>query len=214
MEELIRHAQKEKYCREIETLMANPSASMEKSCALYKLSPKLDVKKILRIRGRIQNHTISINIREPIIMPRDHLITKLIILDYHRRYQHGNSETVVNELRQQYHISKIRPLVKLVVRDCQLCRAKKAKPVIPEMGDLPDGRSAVNQKPFTYTGVDCFGPFHVTVGRRKEKRWGMLFTCLTIRAVHIEIVQTLDRDSYVMAIRNNGTNFVAAAKEF
>jgi len=66
----------------------------------------------------------------------------------------------------------------------------------------------------------------VTVGRRKEKRWGVIFTCLTVRAVHLEIAHSLDASSCIMCIRNffnrrgtpreiftdNGTNFKASEK--
>ena len=65
------------------------------------------------------------------------------------------------------------------------------------------------------------------IGRRQEKRWCCLFTCLTIRAVHIEVVPKLDSDSCLNAIArfiarrgkprtiisDNGTNFVGANKE-
>lgn len=82
-------------------------------------------------------------------------------------------------------------------------------------------------KPFSYVGVDFFGPFLVTVGRRSEKRYGAVFTCLTIRAVHVEMVYSLNMSSCVTAIKNfiarrgmpvqiysdNGTNLKAAEKE-
>ena len=59
------------------------------------------------------------------------------------------------------------------------------------------------------------------------KRYGCLFTCLKIRAVHIEVVHSLDADSFInalqrfiarrgqvkMLISDNGTNFVGASKE-
>ena len=34
-----------------------------------------------------------------------------------------------------------------------------------------------------------------------EKRWAPLFTCLTVRAIHIEMVNTLNADSAIMALR-------------
>jgi len=94
------------------------------------------------------------------------------------------------------------------------------------MSPLPLARIASFERPFTYVGVDYFGPMMVTVGRHKEKRWGVLFTCLTLRAVHIEVSNSLDTNSCVMALRNfiarrgtpkeiysdNGTNFKATAK--
>lgn len=100
------------------------------------------------------------------------------------------------------------------------CSSLKA-PQNPIMAQLPMARLAAFKKPFTYVGVDYFGPIIVTVGRRLEKRWGVLFTCLTIRAIHIEIAHSLSTDSCIMAIRNfiarrgqpvafysdNGTNF-------
>ena len=54
------------------------------------------------------------------------------------------------------------------------------------MADLPNSRLGYQQPPFTNTGVDYFGPMLVRHGRKTEKRYGMVFTCLTTRAVHLE----------------------------
>lgn len=59
------------------------------------------------------------------------------------------------------------------------------------------------------------------------KRYGCLFTCLCIRAIHIEAVNSLEADSFIQALQrfisrrglpqmirsDNGTNFVGACKE-
>ncbi|XP_042204306.1 uncharacterized protein LOC121853981, partial [Homarus americanus] len=45
---------------------------------------------------------------------------------------------------------------------------------------------------FAYTEVDCFGPFIVKQGRKQMKRWGCLFTCLTTRAIHLDLLSALD----------------------
>ena len=95
------------------------------------------------------------------------------------------------------------------------------------MSDLPKERLVYQSPPFTNTGVDCFGPFYVTVRRTTQKRWGFLFTCLTTRAVHVEIVTSMDTSSCVMGVErfvsrrgtpamiwsDNGTNFIGAEKE-
>ena len=76
-------------------------------------------------------------------------------------------------------------------------------------------------------GVDCFGPIMVRRGRTDVKRYGVLFTCLSMRAVHIEIAHSLDTDSFIHAMRrfigrrgqpveirsDNGSNFVGGENE-
>ena len=73
-----------------------------------------------------------------------------------------------------------------------------------------------------------FGPFLVKRGRSQEKRYGLIFTCLVIRAVHIEVLSSLDLDAFINAVFrfcskrrsrpaiircNNGTNFVGGSRE-
>lgn len=105
------------------------------------------------------------------------------------------------------------------------CKALSARPMEQQMADVPEIRS-VTGKVFENTGTDCFGPFTVRVGRSDHKRWGVLFTCMVTRAVHIEIVTTMETTSYVNALRrficrrgpvktilsDNGTNLVGAEK--
>ena len=76
-------------------------------------------------------------------------------------------------------------------------------------------------------GVDCFDPIMVRLGRTDVKRYGVLFTCLSTRAVHIEIVHSLDTVSFIHAMRrfvgrrgqpveihsDNGSNFVGGENE-
>lgn len=81
-------------------------------------------------------------------------------------------------------------------------------------------------RPFTYTGLDFFGPLTVKIGRSTAKRWVAVFTCLTIRAVHVEVAHNLSTDSCIKCIRrficrrgspaeiytDNGTNFQGAER--
>ena len=95
------------------------------------------------------------------------------------------------------------------------------------MSDLPIDRVTPSQPPFTCVGVDCLGPFFVRRGRSEVKRYGVLFTCLAIRAVDVEVVHSLDTGSFINALirfiarrgqpkeirSDNGSNFVCGERE-
>ncbi len=70
------------------------------------------------------------------------------------------------------------------------------------MTALPSARLQLFQPAFAFTGVDYFDSIEVKILRRTVKRWGCLFTCLTTRAVHLEMAYTLDADSFICAFEN------------
>lgn len=55
------------------------------------------------------------------------------------------------------------------------------------MADLPSERLVKDLPPFSNVGLDYFGPFEVRKGRGTAKRHGVLFTCMTSHAVHLEV---------------------------
>ena len=58
-----------------------------------------------------------------------------------------------------------------------------------------------DKPPFSFVGIDNFGPIIVKAGRTHLKRYGCLFTCLTTRAVHLEIAHSLTADSFIAAFK-------------
>ena len=94
------------------------------------------------------------------------------------------------------------------------------------MADLPKERLTSGDPPFSHVGVDYFGPLYVRQARSTVKRYWWLFSCLVTRAVHIEVVHSLDTDGFINALRrfinlrgnpttiysDNGTNFRAGEK--
>lgn len=146
---------------------------------------------------------------------------------YHVRSAHENTETVVNELRQVYWILRLRSTIHSVVHKCEVCRLNRAKTFNPPMGNLPSARLAHHRRPFTFVGLDYFGPIQVSICRRREKRYVALYTCLVVRAIHLEVVSSLSADSAIMSLRrfiarrgtpseihsDNGMAFVGANRE-
>ncbi|XP_055589277.1 uncharacterized protein LOC129741562 [Uranotaenia lowii] len=228
--------QKEVYFQELSALLeksqsgskTRTQSTLNRNSKLFRLSPFLDERGIIRLESRIIAASyVSFDTKFPIILPKEHVVTRLMLEALHKRYLHANGETVVNECRQRFHIPNLRSLVRKVSRSCPQCKIKKAKPTTPRMAALPEARLQAFVRPFTHIGLDYFGPLNVRVGRSVVKRWVALFTCLTIRAVHLEIVHSLTTESCKMAIRrfivchgspleiysDNGTNFVGASNE-
>jgi len=165
--------------------------------------------------------------RHPIILPKGHHIVKLIIKYYHHISGHSGLEYTLALIRQRYWIINARSTVRSVLNECFSCRKHQAPTSQQKIANLPEDRITPSKPPFTYTGLDCFGPFEVRRGRTNVKRYGVIFTCLTLRAVHIEVANSLDTESFINALRqfiarrgqpeeirsDNGGDFVRGERE-
>lgn len=223
---LIQYVQATSFSTEIRAIKeSNP---IEKQSCLYKLTPYIDDAGTMRVYGRLDAAScMPYSARHPVILPHDHEYTVLVVKHFHNVMRHQNEEATICRIRQEFWVVRLRQLLRGVIAKCQTCRIRNAQPAPPLMGSLPEDRVTSNVRPFTYTGLDYFGPVTVTIGRRTEKRWVALFTCLTIRAVHLELSHDLSTDSCIIVIRNfinrrgvpkrlrsdNGTNFIGADAE-
>ena len=211
-------------CKETEKMATkNPT---KKSGNIYKLDPILD-NGLIRVGGRLHQAPIEDDAKHPVILPRKHHITKLIINHYHRASGHSGVEYTLSLIREKYWIVGARSNVRNIVNTCFSCRRRQAPVMQQKMASLPQDRVTPSKPPLTYVGVDLFGPFTVRRGRTTAKRYGALFTCLSIRAVHLEIVHSIDTESFINALRrfiarrgrpeeirsDNGGNFVKGKKE-
>ena len=191
---LWRSAQQEAYPDEVKVLKSSMEVPrtqqkcVEKNSLLYKLLPMIDEHGVIRMNSRLcAAEFLPYDTRYPIILPKDSYITRLVADWYHRNYKHANDEKVINEIRQKFHILKLRGQLSFVKKNCSWCRVYKALPKAPQMAPLPPERLTPFVRPFSYVGIDYLGPYLVKIGRASVKRWVALFTCLTIRAIHLEV---------------------------
>ncbi|XP_056430806.1 uncharacterized protein LOC130369492 [Hyla sarda] len=205
---------------------------LPKHSRLTKLSPFIDQYGLLRVGGRLSYATLSDEEKQPVIIPHDHYIATLIIRYYHSQTVHQGRHITEGAIRAAgFWILGGKRLVSAIIHKCVVCRKLRGRFESQKMAELPKDR--VNpEPPFTSVGVDVFGPWEVVTRRTRggsadSKRWAVLFTCLSIRAVHIELIESMSASSFINALRrffsvrgpaklirsDRGTNFVGACKE-
>ena len=225
---LVRVAQYEEFTTEFKALQAKkPIPQMSK---LLALNPVLDESEIIRSQSRLQYAaSVAWETATPIILPKQHHITELIIRDVHEQSHHTGVNHTLNILSKKYWIISSREVIKSVIQKCIVCKKRKAKTGQQIMSPLPQYRTGKSMKAFNLSSVDYAGPFLTKQGRGKSraKRYLCLFTCMEIRAVHLEISFNLDTDSFLNAFfrfvsrrglpsemwSDNGTNFVGGVNE-
>ncbi|XP_069105811.1 uncharacterized protein [Argopecten irradians] len=183
---IFRYMQQQTFGEELSVLKSSRGKISKKS-RIYALEPALERDGLLHVGGRLLSAPIADSAQHPVILPRDHYVTKLIVRHTHEiESRHSGREHVLSVLRQRYWIPKCRPLINAILRNCVTCTRLRAVSGSQKMAGLPPDRVRPGQAPFTSVGIDCFGPFYVKRGRSQEKRYGCIFTCLAMRAVHIE----------------------------
>ena len=198
-----------------------------KSSHLYKLEPYADSEDLLRVGVRLTHAPISDEAKNQLLMSSRSHIALLIVRDAHEKAKHSGTEYVLAILREKYWIVGARSLIKSFINRCVVCKVLYSMPKAQRMADLLQDRLAAGSPPFTNVGIDVFGPFYVKKGRTQEKRYGLIFTCLVLRAIHIEVLSSLDSDAFINAIIrfsskrakpvmircDNGTNFIGGSRE-
>ena len=171
------------------------------SGSIYKLRPWLDKRGIFRVGGRLEYAPINFQAKHQILLPSNHHLSGLIIMEHHELVGYFGQEYVLASLRQRFWIVKGRATVRRVIGRCLTCRRQNAVRGQQLMASLPEDRLTPDQPRFASVGIDFFVPFYVKQRRSIVKHYGCLFTCLTIRAAHIEATESLDTDSYVNELR-------------
>lgn len=226
---IIKAAQKRSFETEYSALSSGKPLPM--SSKLLALKPRLDEDGVMRSDGRLENaEYLPYDVKYPIILPRKEWETKLIVRWCHQQGNHtaGTNQTLAM-LSSRFWLMQGREEIRECEGECYECRKRRAKAAQQVMAPLPKIRLKMPLRAFARTAVDFGGPF-ITIqgrGRRRTKRYLCLFTCLTSRAVHLEIAYGLDTDSFLNAfcrmasrrglpeemISDNGTNFVGANRE-
>lgn len=223
---IIRFCQQQRFGEEVATLSSG-KGSVSRHSSIYRLDPYLDDKGLLRVGGRLTKGSLPEEIKHPFVLAKDQHVASLILKHIHQQLGHSGRNHTLSTLRRRYWITKANSAVRKVIAECNFCRKYHGKALEQKMADLLKERILPDNPPFTNVGVDYFGPIEVKRGRGTAKRYGVIFTCLASRAVHLEVASSLNTDACINALRrfvsrrgqvahiqsDNGTNFVGADRE-
>ncbi|XP_071819881.1 uncharacterized protein [Apostichopus japonicus] len=224
---VVKFVQNQAFPDEIAYLRDNSKGgSVKKRSPIYKLDPRYK-DGVLRVGGRLSRSAMPECEKHQYILPKKSIVSEMIMREIHTQLHHGGRALTLSHLRRKYWVVSAHALVRKCINQCVTCRRLRAKAGEQKMADLPTSRITPDEPPFTRVGVDFFGPFNVKQGRSLVKRYGVVFTCFAIRAVHLEVAHALDTDSCINALRrfiarrgqvgeiwsDNGTNLVATDRE-
>ena len=193
---LFKHTQKEHYLLEIQNL--EKGECVPRTSSILRLSPFIDGDGLLRVKGRLQLSPLTYEEKHPIILPYCHL-SLLLTRFQHVFLKHAGVESLVSNLRCSYWIVKGRRLAKTVKRYCVPCQKQDADACNRPPAPLPALR-VQEAAAFTITGLDYAGPVYCA-DDPGSKKYILLCTCAVVRAVHLEITDSMSLPDFILAIR-------------
>ncbi|XP_033752106.1 uncharacterized protein LOC117335931 [Pecten maximus] len=227
---VVKEVQKEAYPEELNSLERDQL--LPNGSSILSLNAFLDQDGILRVGGRLNQSHVQQNEMNPIIIPGKHHVALLLVRLFHEQVKHQGRNFTEGAVRTAgYWITGCKRLVSTVLHACVKCRKLRGKLEHQLMADIPSDRLQPGP-PFTNVGVDTFGPWQIVSrrtrgGSAQAKRWAIMFTCLTTRAIHIEVIEELSSSSFINAFRrftavrghvkqirsDRGTNFIGAVDD-
>ncbi|XP_026464695.1 uncharacterized protein LOC113367289 [Ctenocephalides felis] len=189
----------------------------------------VDTRGLLRVGGRL-GQSLIYSQKHPIILPRRHYITRLLLRQEHVRLLHAGTQAILINIRQKYWPINRRNIIKGIIKECTICRRFQAAQSQQLMGSLPADR-VTSKRPFLAVGVDYAGPIELRASRLRKapriKAYIVVYICMSTKAVHLDLVTELSTAAFLDSLKrfvsrrgvcqtiysDNGTNFVGASNE-
>jgi hypothetical protein len=225
LQRLIKLVQEAEFGDDIHCLVQNKQCSTR----LRRLRPYIGDDGLLRVGGRLEHSSLSFERKHPVILPKSHALTVLIVDHFHVMYCHAGATVLMGVLQRQFWIISAAQVIRTRIFKCIQCFRTKARPTAPLMAALPWDR--VNATGVFHTvQTDFAGPFMIKHSRLRNakilKAYLCVFICSASKGVHLECVTDLSTEGFLAAltrftsrrgmpsvIRSDcGTNYVGASR--
>ncbi|XP_053381699.1 uncharacterized protein LOC128549196 [Mercenaria mercenaria] len=227
---IVKASQNQSFGDEIRCLAAGKQVCRDSP--ISSLNPYLDDEGVIRVGGRLNQSCLPKELTNPILLSGKGHTASLIVRHFHEKCKHQGRLLTEGCIRTNgFWIVGAKRLISKIIHLCVICRKLRGKTEHQIMTDLPVDRLTPGP-PFTFVGLDVFGPWAIVSrrtrgGMAQSKRWALLLTCMTTRAVHIEVLEEMSSSSFINALRrfialrgnvkefrsDRGTNFVGATED-
>ena len=144
----------------------------------------------------------SYNDKNPAILSAKSEFAKLYAMKIHNQ-SHSGVLAVAAKIRSKYWIVGLRRLLRSIKFHCVTCKRLDKQLESQQMGQLPEYR--LKPAPaWSYISLDLFGPILIrgeTNKRTQGKAYGVIYTCLLSRAIHLDLAASYDTESFLMTLR-------------
>ncbi|XP_045109596.1 uncharacterized protein LOC123503684 [Portunus trituberculatus] len=194
-----------------------------------RLGPRMREDGIITVGSRMSKWVKdNWNCDQFMLLPSKHPFSELYLSHIHKE-DHSGIEAGLARAQVKYWVLGARKTMKSIRKQCVTCHRIDKICTSQCMGELPKERLEPCP-PFYNVSVDLFGPLWVcdTVKRRvKRKTFGVIFNCMTTRAVHLDLSEGYDTQNFLTVLKrftclrgfpkklysDNGTQLVSANKE-
>ena len=163
-----------------------------------------------------------------ILLPANHPFTRLYI-SYLHYSDHAGIETTLAKLQSRFWVPGAIKIIKSIKKKCVYCRKLSETISGQSMGQVSNERMKPSP-PFFHTATDLFGPLTIKDSVRRRihgKCYGVIFVCLSSRAMYLDIVENYSTDAFLGALKrfvsirgfpstlhsDNGTQLTCANKQ-
>nr|CAD2156491.1 unnamed protein product [Meloidogyne enterolobii] len=212
--------------KKVEIFILKIAQSSYKNEKNENLQTLIDENGLIRLNTRIGNCEAEEYFKHPILLPKGCFAVKLLLRKIHEELSHSGVDSTVANFLMKFWTPCARRIAKIVIKECKKCqRISSPKFALPDMPILPKERVR-QSRPFEFVGVDYLGPSMCKIDGGKVKFWIALFTCLSTRGIHLDLITDLSALSFldilrrfvaqrgapVKIISDNGNQFITVAK--
>lgn len=199
LERLIKLVQNAEFAYDVSQLRQDRLCSKR----LRRLGPFISDDGLLRVGGRLEHSSLSFGKKHPLILPKRHPLTVLIVDHFHKIYCHAGATVLLAILQKYFWIISAGQVIRTRIFKCMKCFRTKARPTEPMMAALPSDR--VNATGVFHTvQTDFAGPFIIKHSRVRNaktlKAYLCVFICSSSKCVHLECVTNLSTEGFLAAL--------------
>ena len=196
-----RMAQRECYNSEVAILKLGKD--LVKHHELEKCLPYYDSEDdLIRVNSRLKASDLLSVQGNPILLPKEHVVTDRVVQHYHEQLFHCSIEQTLALARRVVWFLGSKRKCKSVLHGCICKKPQKVTPNI--MKHLPKYRMD-NLEAFSYIHLDYFGPYKCKVVSKDVTTitsvFGLIYSCAQSRCLQIDLVPDLSTETFLYSIR-------------